>query len=451
MLMATRWQLETALALVTDAVIATDPSGAVSYMNEAAEKLTGTSALAARGRALAEVLSIVDSASEEAIPRAVAAAEKAESSDVVMRNAVLLAAGGRTSIIEFGVTALRSADGVSSGTVTIFRTVRPHCEAVALETAEGTLLANAEALFEEKERARVTLHSIGDGVISTDFRGRVSFFNNVAEQITGWTQTEASGRPLENTLLLVDATTRELVSPPVMEAIIENRTVRVDSDCILIRRDGRESAVEISASPIHDKDDGVVGAVLVAHDVTESRDMSAKLARLALHDNLTGLPNRVLLADRLEKSLECARRDGSAVSLFFVDLDRFKQVNDSLGHDVGDRLLQQVAGRLRSCVRASDTVCRYGGDEFIVMLVGVEQPDDAAGCAEKLLVSLSAPFLIGEHELQISASIGIAASPAGRTDAATLMKHADAAMYEVKSNGRQGFRFFETSRAPHWS
>lgn len=443
--------LEAALRQVTDAVITTDRAGVVTFMNATAETLTGTRRSVATGMLLPAVLSIVDSATGGAIDAAVTEAKRAEVPEAPVRNAVLLGTAERPIIIEYGVSAIRNERGVMCGTVTVFRDVTPRRAAeLALQTTEETLLANAEALFEEKERARVTLDSIGDGVISTDFRGRVSFLNNVAERITGWSQTEASGRPLDRTFLLVDATTREYVSPPAMEAIIENRTVRVESDCVLIRRDGQESAVEVSASPIHDKHDGVVGAVVVAHDVTEARDLSAKLARLALHDNLTGLPNRVLLADRLEKALERARRNGNAVSLLFVDLDHFKPVNDSLGHDVGDRLLQQVAGRLQGCVRSSDTVCRYGGDEFIVMLPDIAHPQDAAICADKILLSLSAPFSIGDHELRISASVGIAASPSGATDSTTLMQQADAAMYEVKAEGRKGFRFFKPG-APHFA
>jgi diguanylate cyclase (GGDEF)-like protein/PAS domain S-box-containing protein len=435
--------LEAALRWVTDAVITADSAGIVTYLNPAAEVLTGSRRDSATGAYLSTVLSIVDSATGGAIEAAISDAQTAEMPESSLRNAVLLGAAERPIIIEYGVSAIRDARGVFCGTVTVFRDVTPRRDAeLALQTTEETLLANAEALFEEKERARVTLHSIGDGVISTDFRGRVSFLNNVAERITGWSQTEASGRPLDRTFLLVDATTREYVSPPAMEAIIENKTVRVESDCVLIRRDGQESAVEVSASPIHDKHEGVVGAVVVAHDVTEQRDLSAKLARLALHDELTGLANRVLLADRLEKALERAQRTGSSVSLLFVDLDRFKPVNDSLGHDVGDRLLRQVASRLQACVRSSDTVSRYGGDEFIVMLPDIGQTEDAAVCAEKILKALSAPFSIGVHELSISASIGIAGSSQGLTDSTTLMKNADAAMYAVKADGRKGFRFF---------
>jgi diguanylate cyclase (GGDEF)-like protein/PAS domain S-box-containing protein len=441
--------LEAALRHVTDAVITTDRSGCVTFMNVPAEVLTGHRRTAAMGKTLAAVLPIVDAATGEAIEAAMNAATAAEAAERPVRNAVLLGTAERPIIIEYGVFAIRDERGAFGGTVTVFRDLSSRRTAeLALQTTEQTLLANAEALFEEKERARVTLDSIGDGVISTDFRGRISFLNNVAERITGWTQSEASGRPLDKTFLLVDATTRECVNPPAMDAIIENRTVKLESDCVLIRRDGQESAVEVSASPIHDQHEGVVGAVVIAHDVSEARDLSAKLARLALHDDLTGLPNRVLLADRLEKALERARRIGSTVSLLFVDLDGFKPVNDSLGHAVGDQLLQQVAARLQGCVRSSDTVSRYGGDEFIVMLADTGAPDDAAVCAEKILAVLRAPFVLAGQQLEISASIGIAGSPQGAVDPVTLMRNADLAMYEVKASGRQGFRFFTPSAPP---
>lgn len=438
--------LEAALGHVTDAVITTDRSGCVTFMNVPAEVLTGHRRMSATGKLLSAVLPIVDAATGAAIEAAMSAATAAGSDELPARNAVLLGTAERPIIIEYGVSAIWDERGTLCGTVTVFRDLSSRRSAeLALQTTERTLLANAEALFEEKERARVTLDSIGDGVISTDFRGRISFLNNVAERITGWTQSEASGRPLDKTFLLVDATTRECLNPPAMDAIIENRTVKLESDCVLIGRDGHESAVEISASPIHDQHEGVVGAVVVAHDVTEARDLSAKLARLALHDNLTGLPNRVLLADRLDKALERAQRNGSTVSLLFVDLDGFKPVNDSMGHGVGDKLLQQVAARMQGCVRSSDTVSRYGGDEFIVMLADTGAPNDAAVCAEKILGLLRAPFVLDGQQIEISASIGIAGSPQGAIDPVTLMRNADLAMYEVKASGRQGFCFFTPS------
>jgi diguanylate cyclase (GGDEF)-like protein len=164
---------------------------------------------------------------------------------------------------------------------------------------------------------------------------------------------------------------------------------------------------------------------------------------MALHDNLTGLPNRSLLADRLDQALERAHRAGGVVALLFIDLDRFKPINDSQGHAIGDQLLKLVASRLLACVRSSDTVSRYGGDEFVIMLPDLAHPEDAAKCAEKALALINTPFPINGLSLQIGASIGIARCPQNAADSSTLMKYADVAMYRAKSSGRNKFIFFE--------
>jgi diguanylate cyclase (GGDEF)-like protein len=180
----------------------------------------------------------------------------------------------------------------------------------------------------------------------------------------------------------------------------------------------------------------------VAHDVTAARELSHKLARLALHDSLTDVPNRTLLSDRLEQAIMRAQRSGSSVALLFIDLDRFKHINDSLGHAIGDELLRSVARRLLACVRSSDTVSRQGGDEFLILLADVAHAHDAAVCADKIIQTLGTPHRIGEHDLRLTASIGIATYPDDAADADTLLKNADFAMYQAKYSGRNNYQFF---------
>ena len=302
----------------------------------------------------------------------------------------------------------------------------------------------ADALFDEKERAQVTLNSIGDAVMSSDVWGRVTYMNVVAEGLTGWSREEASGRALDEVLKIIDASTREPVGNPLALAIRENRTVGLSRSCVLIRRDGSESAIEDSAAPIHDRHGHVTGAVMVFHDVTTTREMSLRMAHLAQHDSLTDLPNRIVLSDRLTQAISMAHRHGTKLALLFLDLDRFKHVNDSLGHTVGDRVLQSVAQRLLSCMRTSDTVSRQGGDEFVILLAEVAQLADAGIAAEKILLALRAPHHIEDYHLHLSASIGIVTYPEDGSEAETLLKNADFAMYQAKESGRDNFQFFKT-------
>ena len=186
----------------------------------------------------------------------------------------------------------------------------------------------------------------------------------------------------------------------------------------------------------------VVAAVHAQTMVEAAEQTAAQMAFLAEHDILTGLPNRALLADRLERSIALAQRHGNKVALMYVDLDRFKHINDSLGHAVGDELLKSVAKRLQGCVRLSDTVSRQGGDEFMVLLTEIEEATDAALLAEKLIESMVQPHLIDEHQLHVTLSIGISIYPDGGTDAEAMVRNADIAMYRAKKLGRNGFKVF---------
>ena len=302
----------------------------------------------------------------------------------------------------------------------------------------------AEALFEEKERAQVTLNSIGDAVVSTDVSGRITYLNVVAEDLTGWSHHEAVGQPAEDVLRIIDATTRQATQNATMLAIRDDKALALPPNCVLIRRDGVEAAIEDSTAPIHDRRGAVTGAVMVFHDVSVARAMTRKMTHLAQHDSLTDLPNRVLLNDRLREAIILSSRHKRKLSVLFLDLDRFKHINDSMGHVVGDRLLQSVALRLFTCVRSSDTVGRLGGDEFVALLWEVRRSADAAITAAKILEAVRKPHHIDEHELHITGSIGIVTYPDDGTDVGTLMKKADLAMYHAKETGRDGYQFFKS-------
>jgi diguanylate cyclase (GGDEF)-like protein/PAS domain S-box-containing protein len=302
--------------------------------------------------------------------------------------------------------------------------------------------AMKDELFAEKERAQVTLNSIGDAVVCTDLEGNISFLNPVAEKMTGWSLEEASGRPMAEVLRIRDDTTREAIPDPMEQAVVKDQTLNLPPNCHLIRRDGTEVPIEDSVSPIHDRQGQAIGAVIVFRDVTEAQAMTRQMTHSAQHDFLTGLPNRMLLNDRVNQAIALAPRHKGKVAVLFLDLDGFKHINDSLGHPIGDKLLQSVAKRLTDCLRGSDTVSRQGGDEFVVLLADIEQIDDAAFTARRILQSIAAPHSIDNHELHITASIGISVHPDDGLDGATLIQNADTAMYHAKEHGPQQYEFF---------
>ena len=300
-----------------------------------------------------------------------------------------------------------------------------------------------EELFVEKERAQVSLKSIGDAVVCTDIAGRITFLNLVAEQATGWSLAEAAGRPMGEVLRILDGMSREISRNPMPLAVDLDQTMSLPPSWILIRRDGVEIPIEGSAAPIHDREGNRAGAVVVFRDLSAARAMAQQMTHSAEHDLLTGLPNRILLNDRVGQAIAKAPRLGHKVVVLFLDVDGFKHINDSLGHSVGDKLLQSIAGRLVACVRESDTVSRQGGDEFVVLLSEVEKWEESAIAARRMLQTLAEPHSIDRHDLHVTASIGVSVYPDDGLDAETLIKNADTAMYQAKANGRQGYQFFK--------
>ena len=300
-----------------------------------------------------------------------------------------------------------------------------------------------EALFVEKERAQVTLNSIGDAVICTNVSGNITFLNLVAEKMTGWTWEEATGLPMADVFRILDATSRNTLPDPMEIALGQNRAAHLPLNCILIRRDGFEIPIEDSVAPIHNREGQATGAVIVFRDVSAARSMAMQMTHSAQHDFLTGLPNRMLLNDRVSQAIAAAERRAKKVAILFLDLDGFKHINDSLGHPIGDKLLQSIAKCLVSCVRGADTVSRQGGDEFVVLLSETEHPEDAAITARRMLQAVAEAHSIDQHDLHVTTSIGVSVYPDDGLDAETLIKNADTAMYQAKENGRQSYQFFK--------
>ena len=299
-----------------------------------------------------------------------------------------------------------------------------------------------EALFEEKERMRLTLKSIGDAVVCTDAQGLVTYLNPVAQRLTGWQGFDAAGRNVDEVMRLVTPDGQAPQTSPLRQALAQKKAVEPTRGVLLHRTSGQRFDVEETASPITDRHGHITGAVAVLRDVTESVAMAERMAHLAQYDALTDLPNRVLLQDRARQALAHARRDGKSVAVMYIDLDGFKQINDTLGHDMGDKLLVQLAKRLTGAVRVSDTVCRQGGDEFVVMLPSIDTAEQACHVANKIMAACSPAYVINDQVLSVGLSGGIALFPQHGENFDELSRHADAAMYAAKTAGRRQFRLY---------
>ena len=315
----------------------------------------------------------------------------------------------------------------------LLRTLRHAVERKAME----------EALFAEKERAQVTLDSIGDAVICTDVSGNITFLNIVAEKLTGWSRDAAMGQSMTEVFRVTDAEAGEIATKPPDVRSLPTSSEHSASTRILVRSDGSAIPIEDCVAPIHDRGGRASGTVTVFRDVSVARAMAQQISYTAAHDFLTGLPNRMLLNDRIGHAIALAPRHRSKVAVLFLDLDGFKYINDSLGHPVGDKILQSIAKRLVDCVRGSDTVSRQGGDEFVVLLSELQNVEDAAILARRILKALAEPHSIDHHDLHVTTSIGLSVFPDDGPDAETLIKNADTAMYQAKENGRQSYQFFK--------
>jgi|GEM_PF-453299 len=333
------------------------------------------------------------------------------------------------------------------------RIVRPDgSERVVQERGEVTYDADGNAVrmvgtvqdITEQKRAELRLRqaatvfeNTSEGVMITGPDQRIVAVNQAFTRITGYGEEEVKG--CEPKILRSgrhdDDYYREMWS-----AI--NSTGRWQGEIWNRRKDGVDYPEWLNISVVRDDAGAIINYIGVFSDISSIKEAQDRLEYTAHHDALTGLPNRLLFRDRLEQALGMARRTGAGVALLFVDLDRFKLINDTLGHEAGDQLLQEVSRRLVGCMREEDTVARMGGDEFVVIQKGVGHPDDAALLATRMLAEISRPLSLAGREIVVSLSIGISLYPQDGSDASALLKNADAAMYRAKDKGRNCYQYY---------
>ncbi len=312
------------------------------------------------------------------------------------------------------------------------------------------LVTTSRLLLEQKERAEVTLHSIGDAVIATDAQGKVEYINPAAELFTGWTKKQAQKQPVNALFRVINEQSREKITEPITRCLQTGHSMAYPEHSAVLSHNGhKEWAIRASAAPILNKKNSVLGAVIVFSDVSETRRMTQKMTHQATHDALTKLPNRSLLQAQLQGAIERTVRNQLQLVLLFIDLDRFKAVNDGLGHSAGDALLQAVGTRLKSSSRKIDTVARLGGDEFVIVLENIRHESQVTSIACKVRKALEKPYIIEGHECFITCSIGISLFPKDGRDAETLLKNADVAMYKAKEKGRNNIQYYSQEMNLH--
>ncbi|WP_445632296.1 REC domain-containing diguanylate cyclase [Nostoc sp. DSM 114161] len=298
-------------------------------------------------------------------------------------------------------------------------------------------------LQQEKQRLTAILNSIGRAVIVTYENGCIQMMNPIAEILTGWKQSEALGKDLEEVVSLVDKDVGEAIQNLAIDVIEAGEISNLPENCTLISKDGKEIPIEDNFAPIRDGDGNITGAVLVFQDITKRKETEGQLIRNAFYDGLTELPNRVLFLDRLKQAIERSKRKSDYYfGVLFLDLDNFKEINDRFGHGVGDDFLVAIARRLESCLRSGDTVARFGGDEFTVLLEDIRDVTDATNVARRIQDSLKLPLSLNGNQLQTTASIGIALNCNSYEEPATLLRNADTAMYRAKRQGKATYAIF---------
>ncbi|MFK5950411.1 MAG: EAL domain-containing protein [Methylococcales bacterium] len=293
------------------------------------------------------------------------------------------------------------------------------------------------SLFNEHEKASATLTAMAEAVITTDQQGYIEFINPAAEKMLASTSVEAKKKYFSDICQVIEDSDSTLLGAGTLT--VEKKQANTQ---IIRNKKGKEYTVHIARSPVFARNKQQIGTVLVINNLTDIINVNRKIAFIASHDALTGLPNRILFQDRLEQALFMAKRKSLNFAILFIDLDGFKKINDGIGHSAGDLVLQEVATRLRNITRKSDTISRWGGDEFVIILENLASNTSPADIAIKIIQTLSFPIAVNKQNVFATPSIGISLFPDDGDQANVLLAKSDTAMYNVKKNSRNGFCFY---------
>jgi diguanylate cyclase (GGDEF)-like protein/PAS domain S-box-containing protein len=414
-------QLSVTLSSISDGVLATDVNRRITFMNPLAETLTGWKADQALGRSVLEVFRIVNESSRDTIDCPVERCLREGAVVGLADHTLLIARDGTERPIADSSAPIRHADGRIVGAVLVFRD----------QTEERRTLDRlnlAASVFENSL----------NGVIITDAQQRIIEVNSAFTRITGFSRAEALGQ----TPHLLSSGRQDARFYAAMWSAIQ-ATGQWRGEIWNRHKDGDVYPEDISIVAVRDEKGAVIRYIGISSDISQIKAQEAQLRHMAHYDPLTGLPNRALLADRMKIALAQAERSEKKLAVCYLDLDRFKPINDTMGHAAGDRLLEEVSGRLRDAVRRGDTVARLGGDEFALLLVNFVDMEECTIALSRVLHDVAQPIFINDTAFTVTASIGVTLFPDDAADADTLLRHADQALYTAKEAGRNRYHLFD--------
>ncbi len=294
----------------------------------------------------------------------------------------------------------------------------------------------------EITKIQTTFAAIGDAVITTNSDGSIDYMNHSAQKLTNYNRQEDSKLSIQ-TVFKIFNEENVLLDNPVDKAVHEQRIIKGKQNVLLQRQGGEQIPIVYTIAPIHDSNSNIIGTIIVFHDTSETHKLTKALSWQATHDALTKLPNRILLKDKLENSLHQAGTNHTMLTLFFIDLDDFKPINDVYGHQQGDKVLKIIAQRLLTTIRNDDMVARLGGDEFVLTLLSFNEHEEIITALNRVMSTISQPIPMDNANVVLSASIGVTIFPIDNSDSDTLLRHADQAMYIAKQQGRNQYHFFD--------